>query len=264
MNQKQKNLMFVSALATLFVVLAASVFAANVPIGAEKLTHIKTETLNTSQISVSNWWAYAGNVTQMDLYGLSVTKHWQGFFGDITGTIVLDDAQNWTMYDWPNLEPKGEVYAVNTSTTPTWSNVECFNFTDLNGATGNLTDVENSYNITFNDVDGIDETYNMTTHPDFSIGTDHSIDANTCPSTYTHINDLWQDDKFVQLLLQDGERPIFMTIIENDDEGNNTGVGGFDTVDHDFQLLVPEDGTSWDTGEINRNPTRYWFYLDLE
>lgn len=265
MNQKNK-IMLLSVIATLLFSFAASVYALQVPIGAESLAWVSTETLNASQITVASEEAYAGNVTNINLYGLSVTKHWHAFYGDITGTIVLDDAQNWTMYDWPMDEPKGEIYALNTSTTPTWTAVECFNFTGKNGNVGNGTDVEATYNMTWNDVDGIMETYNMTKHPTFSIGMDHTIDNDTCPSTFTHRDDAWQDDKFVQILLQDGNFPIYMTIIENDDEANNTDMSGFDSANHDFQLLTPEDGSSINpgTGEINILTTTYWFYIDLE
>ncbi|MBU0756680.1 MAG: hypothetical protein KKF44_01325 [Nanoarchaeota archaeon] len=259
MNNKTRLLNQIFAVTAVFAVVAMVALAADddVPAPLEELTRGTNERFNDSQFTAAQVNAEAGNVTQLTLYGHSVTKRWQGYYGDITGTITLDDAQNWTMYDWYVAEPKGEIYAIaNTSgVTPTWSTVECFNYTS------NLATWEFFYNMTWNDVDGINETFNYTTHPEFSVGT-YNISANTCPSTYTYMNDNKQTDKFVEVLLQtDSDDLVYMTIIENDDQANNTGILGFDNTDHDFQMLVAEDGTS---GNGNDDYTTYWFYIDLE
>ena len=43
--------------------------------------------------------AQAGNVTQLTITHIMITKRWQGYYGNVTGTITLDDADNNTMYD---------------------------------------------------------------------------------------------------------------------------------------------------------------------
>ncbi len=241
-------------------------FAAEVPIGAQTMVEGIESTINESQYAPATTEAYAGNISQLTIFGRSQTKHWQGYYGEITGVIVLDDAQNWTMYDWPNTEPKGEIYATVNSTTPIWNTISCFNYSGLEAdlTINNTYYWETFYNMTFNDVDGIDETFNMTTHAAFDVG-EYSILTNTCPSTFTHVSDVWQETNFVEVLLQDSTgQLIFTTIIENDEEGNNADPTGYDGATHDFQMLVAEDGTSRSGGVRNTATTTYYFYLDLE
>ncbi|MBN2422003.1 hypothetical protein JXB41_02150 [Candidatus Woesearchaeota archaeon] len=265
MIENKSRIGIVSTIIGLLMIFAAFyVIAADddIPVPLEEMVEQSNERMNMSQFSAAWHDAEAGNITEIDLWSHTQTKHWQGYYGDITGTITLDDAQNWTLYDWYNAEPKGEIYAVcdTNGATPNWSTVECFDYS------ANLATWERFYNMTWNDVDGINETFNTTTHQQFSVGT-YSINASTCPATWTHMNDVYQTDKFSEVLLQtDDHLLIYVTIIENDDEANNTDIIGFDNVAHDFQMLVGEDGTTVNatTGDINDVTTRYWFYVDLE
>lgn len=253
------------ALTVLLVSLALFGVSAIVPIGPTSLTRGADET-QTPDAAVSTT-AVAGNITQLTITATTQTKHWQGYYGDVTGTIVLDDASDYTLYDWPLLEPKGEIYATVNSTTPAWATVICFNFTGGYGGAGDLTDWERYYNMTFNDVDGINETFNMTTHIPIDIGTVNTIAQDTCPSTYLHQNDTFQTTNFNEVLLQDsGGRLIFTAILENDLEGVNTDLQGFKgtVFTPDFQMIVAEDGTSRTGGQINTARTTYYFYVDIE
>ncbi len=266
------------------VLMIAGVFMAfadeDVPIAAEGLNEMSDEILNASQFLAASHPAMAGNVTNLTINGISQTRHWQGYYGEITGTITLDDAQNWTMYDWYNDEPRGEVYAVpniSAATPPTWSTVKCFNYSEPQGGAEWPDDdhAENGtilarwewfYNMSWADPDGINETFDDYDHPAFSVG-DYPIAADSCPSIYTFVEDQAQSDKFSEILLQtDNSQIIYATIIENDNAPNRTDPIGFDGLSHDFQMLVGEDGTSFDgaTGQINLQTTTYYFYLDLE
>ncbi len=254
---------------TLVLVFATAIYfvvAEEVPMGAQQADEGEESTINASNYLPESVNAYAGNISQLTLFGRSQTKHWQGYYGEVTGIIVLDDAQNFTMYDWPNDEPQGEIYATSTAATPVWNTVACFDF--VGGADGsglgNVSVWEAAHNIVPDDVDGIDETFNMTTHPNFDVG-EFTITTNTCPSTFTHVSDAWQEDDFVEVLLRDSAgQLIFTTIIEDKDVGANADVVGYNGVTHDFQLLVAEDGTSLDGGSRNQLTTTYWFYLDLQ
>jgi hypothetical protein len=260
--EKQSRTLAWIVIASLFVAAIFTVTAL-VPIGPSTFTIGESETQNVTQYSPQQHGAYAGNITLLTIHGTSQTKHWQGYYGDITGTIVLDDAQGWTLYDWPQSEPKGEIYATANSTTPTWSNATCFNYTST--GLGTLAQWESFYSMVYNDVDGINETFNMTQHPTLDVGDVKTITQNTCPSTYTHMSDNFQTDKFVELLLTDQEgRLVFTTVIENDDTANNSDIVGFDNAAHDFQLLVAEDGTSRVGGQINTLTTTYYFYVDIQ
>ncbi|MEM3373991.1 MAG: hypothetical protein QXE31_02100 [Candidatus Woesearchaeota archaeon] len=264
---KELGYKLLTYLSVVFVFLIAFFYAnaIEVPMGAQTVTEGYESTINNSNYPPASIQAYAGNISQLTIFGRSQTKHWQGYYGEVSGVIVLDDAQNWTMYDWPNPEPKGEIYATVSATTPIWNTIRCFNYSGTEaGSTNNTFYWESFYNMTFNDVDGIDETFNITQHPTFDVG-EFTITENTCPSTFTHVNDQWQEQRFVEILLQDANGLlIFTTIIENKDEGINDDVVGYNGVTHDFQLLVAEDGTSRSGGARNQDTTTYYFYLDLE
>ncbi|MBN2368115.1 hypothetical protein JXC34_03775 [Candidatus Woesearchaeota archaeon] len=244
-----------------------------VPLAPDTLNVGSSDTQNASGNPARNHTAYAGNLTGLEIWVQAQTKHWQGYYGNITGTIVLDDAADWTLYDWPSPEPKGEIYAVVNATTPSWATATCFNVTqnDPNQRySGILGYWEQFYNMTWNNVDGINETFNSSTeHEAFDIGDVNTIGsgAENCPHTYMHMNDAYQEDKFLEVLLQDeDDRIIYVGIIENDDDANNTDIQGYTGYQFtpDFQMLVAEDGTSRSAGTINTDTTTYYFYLDIE
>ncbi|HLG23866.1 MAG TPA: hypothetical protein VI564_02950, partial [Candidatus Nanoarchaeia archaeon] len=122
---------------------------------------------NSNPITVQ---AFAGNVTGLTIASTRVTESWQGYFGNISGTITLDDANNFTFYDWSLPSPSGEVYASNGSSV-TWSNVYCMNVSANgtspvmgSGAVGNIngTQIELNYGVNITDRDGLTETFNDT------------------------------------------------------------------------------------------------------
>ena len=88
------------AVVTLFI-LALAYVTAIVPLGPSTFTIGASSTQNATAYPAGQQNAYAGNITQLTLFATSVTKHWQGYWGEITGTIVLDDAQNFTLYSLP-------------------------------------------------------------------------------------------------------------------------------------------------------------------
>src|SRR5262245_23324497 len=67
--------------------------------------------------------AQAGNVTPLVVSQQVSTQAWQGYYGNVTGTIVLDDASNFTLYDWSLPTPSGEIYAANSSTSIAWTSI---------------------------------------------------------------------------------------------------------------------------------------------
>ena len=87
----------------------------------------KSERMNISSYGARGTYAEAGNVTEITMNFTSVTQSWAGFFGNITGMLTLDDAQNYTFYDWVIHEPRGEIYASERSDVQ-WANITCFDF----------------------------------------------------------------------------------------------------------------------------------------
>ena len=198
--------------------------------------------------------AEAGNVSELHINTSTVTRGWQGYYGNITGTIVLDDALNNSMYSWELLDPEGEIYASNSSTL-TW--------TDGNMICGNITHIiakESAYG--FNggfgqDVDGINETFSLTTHPAFTVA-NNTFAEDECDFTVsTYVDDVAGNRHFNETMLySDNEAEVvWMAII------NQGGADGFkdDNGNFDFQMLVPEDGHDGDTSTTN-----YYFWVEIE
>ncbi len=192
--------------------------------------------------------AYAGNVTGLDIKAASITQAWAGFYGNITGNILLDDALNNTMYNWSMTTIAGEVYASNGSVTD-WSGVYCVNET----TTKNISQIETWLNIGASDADGVDETFNATFAGSFGVGT-VTIDAtDDCQQATTFKDQAWQSTDFVEVILSAEQNYIWTAILENNVDGFKSGVDS-----HDFQILVGEDGHNGDA-----SVTPYYFYVEL-
>jgi len=198
--------------------------------------------------------AYAGNVTQLTITQQQLTEGWQAYYGSVSGTIVLDDALNNSVYTW-SLAGTGEVYATTNATTPTWASVTCFNFS-------RVPTEEAYHNIPSNAADNITETFNQfNNHPAFSVG-GVSFSANQCNlSVQTYVNDTAPDGAtyprvFNETLLYANATTnnfsIYMSILNDNQYGFNASLW-------DFQMLVPEDG--WNSTTAS---TTYYFYTELE
>jgi hypothetical protein len=251
----------------IFILFFNSYSSLGVPVGGN-LTFI-----NSSRGYVANpnsLEAQAGNVTEFNIYGVSITQAWQGYFGNVTGLITLGDVNNKTLYNWSVSNPVGEVYAARGIVT--WSNIQCFNFTargtyedyaadasrrgNYNLYGKNLSLLEAEYNISTNDSDGVDETFTLIgagTHDAFSSA---SIDftEGLCRNTRLYgSTGAGVNDQFEEVLLWDPDRnnTVFASILDND-------LIGFDLKQHDFEMLVLEDGHRDNTGITN-----YYFYVEI-
>jgi hypothetical protein len=231
-------------------------------------TYVRSSTTNTTHAPSSNG-ALAGNVTEIGINGQTATQSWQGYFGNVTGTIHLTDSSNNVFYNWTVSIPEGEVLAsINSSIA--WTNIQCFNFTALGtynspagetpGATNlngtNMSILEADYNITWDDVDGVNETFLLkgaATHDQFFIAS-RQFDIGECQNTRIYSNaGLGENDKFEEAILYEptSSSVIFATLIDND-------VLGFDTKAHDFEMLVLENGHGTDV-----STTTYYFFVEL-
>jgi len=186
----------------------------------------------------------AGNVTELNISGTSITQSWAGFYGDVTGTIVLEDANGNKFYDWTAANPQGEVYAARVSSI-TWSNVRCANSTEIAN--------ENTALNMGSSADNITNTFNSNTHPQFYVGS-VNIAANSCSATNAYVNGAAQSSDFYNVLLSDGTGNIIYTAILDPD------TTGFDGDTHDFELLVGEDGH----GAAAGTTTTYYFWVEIE
>jgi len=208
--------------------------------------------------------AYAGNVSEMNIFGYSTTQSWQGFYGNVSGVIQLGDSASHVMYNWSDLSPKGEVYAsVNNSVN--WANVQCFNYTangtycddDINRAGGtsrcgmNLSQLQTNYNISSDDSDAVNNTFTLNNHELFYTG-NLKFDSGQCKNMKVY-NSTGAGTYDEALLYEPtGRSVIFTSILQRNADG-------FDSKTPDFEMLVLENGHY---GDVSTTP--YYFYLELQ
>src|SRR4030043_2099826 len=200
--------------------------------------------------------AIAGNVTEITITGFSTTQSWQGYFGNVSGTIQLADNSDNVMYNWSLASPEGEIYA-STNSSITWNYVQCMNFTadgtynsdtDKAGLTSehgtNLTILEDMFGIASDDVDGVNETFTF-------LGSGHNtfytnnieFSEGECRNTQVFSDaEQGEDNKFEEVLLYEPTtRSVIFTSLLNEN------ILGFDKNPHDFEMLVLENGHLTDT-----------------
>jgi hypothetical protein len=213
--------------------------------------------------------AFAGNVTSLDIYSKTTTQSWQGYFGNVTGTIQLADGNKAVMYNWSQASPRGEVYA-STNDTVYWVNLQCLNFTATgdytdeagNGGTTsqygtNLEQLQTMFNINASDADTVNATFNLLgagTHNSFATGS-AAFGEGECQNTRVYDNTgTGVNDKFEEVLQYEPvSRSVIFTSLLNQD------ASGFDSKSHDFEMLVLEDGHDADV-----DTTPYYFFVELQ
>jgi hypothetical protein len=228
--------------------------AQNVPLGAETADVVRSEHSNNSLYTPDSVDAIAGNLTELDITGVSKTQAWQGYFGNVTGQIILADSSGFRFYDWSVAEPQGEVFT-SVNDTITWTDINCAPISDDSAY---RTNWYNFYGMIESDYDDINDTYNYTNHPEFHVG---YTTLNNCQTTYTFINNASQHVDFPSVLLASDSNStlIFTSILEDNTEGQRQGIVGYDGQNYDFQVLVAEDGH-----DADNQVTPYYFWLEIE
>jgi len=183
--------------------------------------------LNQSNVTVQG-----GNITWLDIDGDQGTSIWQGFFGTVTGGIVLEDASGSNMYDWNLVKAEGEILATRYIVSD-WSKVNCTNQTEI-------YQEEERLNIANSSSQGINDTFLNTTHPSFEIA---GRLMTGCRSTLTD-NSTNPKVVFWNVLLNANSTTTIYTAIMQDD------TIGFNGTAVDFQLMVP---TNYSTGQAVYN-----------
>ena len=139
----------------------------------------------------------------MNVFSVRSTQTWQGYYGNVTGTITLDDANNNTMYDWSLPDPSGEIFAVNSSDSVAWANIYCLNASGLRNSTGNaanpnsiaynfnITTLEAKWGINTTDKDGINETFALSDIDavGFMVGATRFDTTDGCSIVHPYAND---------------------------------------------------------------------------
>jgi hypothetical protein len=232
MNKLQTTI-YVVALVAVCSVLATFAFAA--PTAPTALTSLESSSRNLSTLAPQTADARGGNVTELNIQALTITQHWQGYYGNVSGNITLQDGNNNTFYNWVMTTVSGEVFATRVSSV-NWATVNCTNAT-------NRTNEETYLSMVAGDADSVTNTYSTTTHPAITVGS-QSIITNTCFATNGYVNNASQASNFKMLLLSPVSGDIIYTTILNDNS-------------YDFELLVGENE------ETTIGVTPYYFWVEL-
>ncbi len=264
-------------LSALLVVLISATVLAVEPFGATVNPVSPSDRANPDEAG-NDPNAIAGNITNMNVQGYSITQAWQGYFGNVTGTVMLADSSDNVMYNWSLASPEGEIYA-STNNSIIWNYIQCFNFTadgtygdsvsgGVPGGTNlegtNLTILEDMFGVAFDDVDGVDNTFSLAGTHESGEGLAHDLfytnnfqfSAGECLSTHLFDDtNSSTDGKFQEVLLYEPttQSVVFTSLLDEE-----TPLG-FDMNPHDFEMLVLENGHLIDT-----STTTYYFWVELE
>jgi hypothetical protein len=295
MNTKRKVVWMKNALIALFLIASLVLVVTYVtaidttqPEGPTIVLVNKTRrTLATSTSQT----AVAGNVTQLTVTGSAITQTWQGYYGNVTGMIRLDNAANQAMYTWRLPYPSGEIYASEIQTVNwTSNNLRCYHFhNEVNVPAAFLDIWEYELNstapsyaglgLTATSVDGVDETFSNASlapgYPNFYTGTKFwngtgsmAAGSPACPRTWIYNNSGrggwnsagFNQTSFTELMIwgnwhngANNGRPIYVSLIKQ------YGALGFNGKKWNYEMLVPDNGHKGNTA-----PTTYYFYVELE
>ncbi|MBU1974942.1 MAG: hypothetical protein KKG59_00905 [Nanoarchaeota archaeon] len=244
MKTSELKKILISVVLTLVLALSVTTVA-SAPMGADSRALNSTRGSPTG--SVGNVYTEAGNVSELEINGTQITQAWQGFFGNITGNITLEDSSGHQMYDWTMGSAEGEIYSSRTNSI-TWTDVNC-------STTETIAIEETALGMTVDDNDNISATFRTTEpHPTFSVGTFAVNATSTCYAAHTYVSSAGQDTAFPQVMLNDTSNNVIWVALLNDT------TTGYDGVTHDFQMIVPEDGHTPAAEAIR---TQYYFWVEL-
>jgi len=238
-------------IALLIVVsLALISIALALPEGASTTTILSSERKG-AQVAV-NLTAQGGNITRINISVNVQTAVWQGFAGNISGSIVLDDASGDRFYAWSLFNISGEIYASRNGSV---------NFNSVFPQNNCTIDEP----LTGTGSDRVNRTYNQSANTvNFSVGL-IQINASSACSTRPYVNSSFPSSNLFENLILSPEHNNASPQQGNFVSGGNqsiytgilqlTGVHGFDGQMYNFQVLVP----------VNRSTgfNTYFFYAEL-
>ncbi len=171
------------------------------------------------------------------------SQKWKAYVGNVSGSLILADADNYSVYQWNLVAYTGEVYASRQNTI-TWADINC-------STVQNLTQDDSDLSLSVTDTDSVTNTFNSSTvHTAMTVGTRtlggcYAIRTNNLTGQQSES----ADAQFQEIALSDGASNVYAAHLEED-------IMGFDNNSYDFQIIVPEatSGAS----------SAYYFYLELD
>lgn len=245
MNQKNKLEVMMAILVILSVV--SSVLVLGDPEGGT-ITFIdnttRTITPATSRTDSK------GTITTITLSTVQQNTKWKAYVGNVTGTLVLRDADDYSIYEWSNSgSPAGEVYITRNSSVD-WSSIQCANETNVQAEQTKLGHGASAS-------DNINNTFSSQIHRSIDVA-GMTITQSTCPSVFPWINDTSQTPAttavFQEVLLMDSSyRIVYSSLINQDASGYRNATNEDRT---DFEAILPDF-----TSTVN---ARYYFYVEID
>jgi hypothetical protein len=225
----------------LIILLGSAMFSIADPTGATIVSNTSQTPTSASAGTVTT---AGGSFTTLILNATMQTPRWKAYVGNASGRFSLQDATNMSIYDWDLAAVSGEVYASRNNSI-TWSSIRC-------AVNATVATEQVQLNITTTKEDSINRTFNNTVHRGFYVGT--TLIANsTCRAIATYVNNSRQaaaeNASFQEILLDDTQRLVYVTLLEQDRQGYNNAP-------FDFQMIVAES-------EFNPSPSPYYFWVEL-
>jgi hypothetical protein len=195
--------------------------------------------------------AKGGYISEANLSTSSQTTKWQGYYGNVSGHIALEDASGNEMYNWTWAASNGgEVFAVARASVPTFTDVDTNDITAANVDTALTTDGtwsgtgSDSVAITF----GGDNDNSVFYVSGQTVGATSRNKMNTLKSS-------GGVSAFEEVILTDqgainDVSDMIWTCLINDNAENFKGTTS------DYQMIVP----TTDSGDAT---VTYYFYVEL-
>lgn len=168
----------------------------------------------------------AGNITAANLDTNQSTFRWVGLLGNVSGNIVLGDAGSNTLFTW--VASGNLVYA--SAGTPDWSLLN-------DGDEAEIVAIDTW--LTGSAADNYTNTFTEASEP---------IGSNlfTISSDFAYTTNATGDNVWKTYSLEDGANTVYAGQVIED--GNS-----FDNSTADYQMIIPEDGTSGNTAATAYN-----------
>lgn len=196
-----------------------------------------------------------GFIHVLTLETIQQNQKWKAYVGNVSGTLVLRDADSYSIYEWPaGGAPDGEVY-ITRNTSIDWTDIRCLNDTWL-GTEQSALGQEASAS------DNINATFSSTVHESIDIH-ETTISNSTCRTVRTWVDNSAQAEsenaKYQEVLLQDGDgKVVYAALIDQDQDSyrDDDQVGSSPlNATYDFQAIVPD--------YIGGATATYYFYVEI-
>jgi len=240
---KDKTRILTAGLLAIMFILTVALFVRGDPVGGE----IQLNFTSYRSVSPDNRSDEGGTINTINVQAVQQNAAWKAYVGNISGSLVLDDSSDKSIFEWSLSSLTGEILA-SRSGSLTWSSLSC-------ASEAVLLAEHSALNMGQGDVDNINKTFSWSNHKTFTVA-GNTLTGNSCSALGTYINDTAQADSATA---------YFQEILVNDSSSNliyvaelETNLVGYNNVStFDFQMLVADNDQA---GQI----TTYYFYVELD